>query len=128
MDLPFLPLLWQDLAAGMASFLHQRAAWRLAVLLTGALFAKGRRTVTSWLRAAHVGSGFAPFYSFLAALGRRADCPADPALRPPRPGRRRPPQPDPRPDRPALPLRPCLGHPRPRRPAPAVGRHRPAPA
>jgi len=76
MDLPFLPLLWQDLAAGMASFLHQRAAWRLAVLLTGALFAKGRRTVTSWLRAAHVGSGFAPFYSFLAALGRRADCPA----------------------------------------------------
>jgi hypothetical protein len=73
MDLPSLPLLWQDLAAGMASFLHQRHAWRLAVLLLGALFAKGRRTVTAWLRAAGVGPGFAAYYYFLAALGRRAD-------------------------------------------------------
>src|SRR6516225_9502792 len=73
MDLPFLPLLWQDLAAGMASFLHQRHAWRLAVLLFGALFAKGRRTVTSWLRAAHVGHGFAAYYYFLSALGHHAD-------------------------------------------------------
>src|SRR5262245_46997591 len=81
MDLPFLPLLWQDLAAGLASCLHQRHAWRLAVLLLGALFAKGRRTVTSWLRAAHVGPGFAAFYSFLAALGRRTDCLAGLLLR-----------------------------------------------
>jgi hypothetical protein len=73
MDLPFLPLLWQDLVAGLAPFLHRRHAWRLAVLLLGALFAKGRRTVTSWLRAAHVGHGFAAYYYFLAALGRRAD-------------------------------------------------------
>ena len=49
MDLPFLPLLWQDLAAHLAACLHQRHAWRLTVLLLGALFAKGRRTVTSWL-------------------------------------------------------------------------------
>jgi hypothetical protein len=73
MDLPFLPPLWQDLAAGLASCLHQRLAWRLAVLLLGALFAKGRRTVTSWLRAARVGRGWAAYYYFLAALGRRAD-------------------------------------------------------
>jgi hypothetical protein len=73
MDLPFLPPLWQDLTAGLAAFLHQRHAGRLAVLLLGALFAKGRRTVTSWLRAAHVGYGFAAYYYFLAALGRRAD-------------------------------------------------------
>jgi len=72
-DLPFLPPLWQDLAAGLASCLHQRHAWRLAVLLLGALFAKGRRTVTSWLRAAHVGRGFAAYYYFLAALGRHTD-------------------------------------------------------
>jgi DDE superfamily endonuclease len=72
-DLPFLPPLWQDLAATLASCLHQRHAWRLAVLLLGALFAKGRRTVTSWLRAAHVGPAFAAYYYFLAALGRRAD-------------------------------------------------------
>jgi hypothetical protein len=73
MDLPFLPPLWQDLAAGLASCLHQRLAWRLAVLLLGALFAKGRRTVTSWLRAASVGRAFAAYYYFLAALARRAD-------------------------------------------------------
>jgi hypothetical protein len=73
MDLPFLPLLWQDLARSMASFLHQRHAWRLAPLLLGALFARGRRTVTSWLRAADIGPRFAAFYYFLAALARRAD-------------------------------------------------------
>ena len=81
MDLPFLPLLWQDLTRGMASFRHQRRAWRLAVLLLGALFAKGRRTVTTWLQAAHVGAGFAASYYFLAALGRGADLLAGPLLR-----------------------------------------------
>jgi hypothetical protein len=73
MDLPFLPPFWQACVRGMASFLHQRHAGRLAVLLLGALFAHGRRTVTSWLRAARVGRGFAGSYYFLAALGRRAD-------------------------------------------------------
>ncbi len=73
MDLRFLPRLWQDLTHSLASCLHQRHAFRLGVLLTGALFAKGRRTVTSWLRAAGVGPGFAAYYYFLAALARRAD-------------------------------------------------------
>lgn len=73
MDLLFLPPFWQDLLATMAFFLHQRYAARLAVLLTGALFANGRRTVTRWLRAAHVGRGFAAYYYFLAALGRKTD-------------------------------------------------------
>ena len=73
MDLPFLPPFWQELVAGMAFFLHQRHAGRLAVLLLGALFANGRRTVTSWLRAAHVGRGFAAYYYFLAALARHTD-------------------------------------------------------
>jgi hypothetical protein len=73
MDLGLLPLLWQDLARGMAPFLHRRSAGRLAVLLLGALFAKGRRTVTSWLRAAGVGAGYAAYSYCLAALGRRVD-------------------------------------------------------
>jgi hypothetical protein len=68
-DLGYLPLLWQDGARSLASLLHGRHAWRLGVLLAGALFAKGRRTVTSWLRAAGVGPGFAGHYYFLAALG-----------------------------------------------------------
>jgi hypothetical protein len=72
MDLHLLPLLWQDLVAAMAFFLHQRNAGRLAVLLAGALLAHGRRTVTSWLRAASVGPGHAAYYYFLAVLGRKA--------------------------------------------------------
>jgi hypothetical protein len=81
MDLPFLPLLGQDLARSMASFLHQRHAWRLAPLLLGALCARGRRTATNWLRAAAIGPRFAAFYYFLAALGRRADVRAGLLLR-----------------------------------------------
>ena len=73
MDLGYLPLLWQDCVGSLASCLHGRLAWRLGVLLAGALFANGRRTVTSWLRAAHVGPRFAAYYYFLAALGRRAE-------------------------------------------------------
>src|SRR5260370_3025295 len=92
MNVACLPPDWQALVAGMACLLHGRLAWRLAALLLGALFAKGRRTVTSWLRAARVGRGFAPFYYFLAALGRQAHLPAAYLLRyaltrlaPPRP-------------------------------------------
>jgi hypothetical protein len=72
MDCRFLPPLWQAASARLAAVLHRRHAWRLGVLLLGALFAHGRRSVTSWLRAAHVGVGVAAYYYFLAALGRRA--------------------------------------------------------
>jgi hypothetical protein len=55
----------------MTSFLHARSAFRLPVLLVGLLFAQDRRrTVTSWLRAAAVGTDFPNFYYFLGALGR----------------------------------------------------------
>ncbi len=76
MTVAYLPATLQRLIRAMASFLHQRPAWRLAVLLQGALFAKGRRTVTAWLRAAGVGKGFAPSSYFLATLGRAAAFPA----------------------------------------------------
>src|SRR2546427_3543 len=35
----------------LANLLHSTCSWRLAPLLLGMLFAKGRRTVASWLRA-----------------------------------------------------------------------------
>jgi hypothetical protein len=38
------------------------------------LFACGRRTVTTWLRAAGISTGFADYYYFLASVGRKADC------------------------------------------------------
>jgi DDE superfamily endonuclease len=52
--------------------LHGRLAWRLLPLLRGMLFAQGRRTVASWLRAAGLGKDFRQSYYFLGSLGPRA--------------------------------------------------------
>ena len=57
----------------LAAGLHARNRWRLAVLLLGILFAQGRRTVTTWLRAAGVSDDFQDYYYFLAAVGRKTD-------------------------------------------------------
>jgi hypothetical protein len=56
--------------AHLATALHGRLAFRLTVLFTGLLFARGRRTVTSWLRAAGIGNDYKSYYYFLASLGR----------------------------------------------------------
>ena len=57
----------------LAAGLHARNRWRLGVLLLGILFAQGRRTVTTWLRAAGVSDDFQDYYYFLAAVGRKTD-------------------------------------------------------
>jgi DDE superfamily endonuclease len=57
----------------LASALDRRSAARLARLLLGAVLARGRRTVTSWIRAAGLSSDFRPCYTTVAATGRRAD-------------------------------------------------------
>jgi hypothetical protein len=43
------------------------------VLVTGILFATGRRTVTTWLRAAGISVDYADYYYFLASLGRKTE-------------------------------------------------------
>jgi hypothetical protein len=53
--------------------LHGRLAWRLLPLLRGVLFAQGRRTVASWLRAAGLGQDFRQYYYFLGSLGHRVE-------------------------------------------------------
>jgi DDE superfamily endonuclease len=53
--------------------LDRRSAPRLLLLLVGALFAHGRRTVTAWFRAAGITSDFRRAYSALWAAGRRAE-------------------------------------------------------
>jgi hypothetical protein len=53
--------------------LHARLAWRLPLLMTGMLFAQGRRTVASWLRAAELGNDFRAYYYFLGSLGRKVE-------------------------------------------------------
>src|SRR5262249_38233192 len=65
----------------LATPLHARHAWRLLLLLRGLLFAKGRRTVAAWLRAAGVGRDYKRYYYFLGALGRRASFVASLLLR-----------------------------------------------
>ena len=64
---------WSEWSAWLAAGLHARHRWRLPVLLSGMLFARGRRTVTTWLRAAGVSSDFADYYYFLASLGRKSE-------------------------------------------------------
>jgi len=57
--------------SALTAALDKRSAPRLALLLQGALFAAGRRTVTSWLRAAGITEGFRAAYNALFAAGRR---------------------------------------------------------
>jgi DDE superfamily endonuclease len=57
----------------LASALDCRSAGRLVRLFLGAVLARGRRTVTSWIRAAGLGDEFRPCYTTVAAAGKRAD-------------------------------------------------------
>jgi hypothetical protein len=53
----------------LASLLDARVSWRLVPLLTGLLFATGRRTVSSWLRAGGLSDDYQDYYYFLFTLG-----------------------------------------------------------
>lgn len=59
--------------ARLAEPLDRRAAPRLALLFLGAVLARGRRTVTSWIRAARLSDHFRPCYTAVAAAGKKAD-------------------------------------------------------
>ena len=55
----------------LARHLDARVSWRLLPLLTGLLFATGRRTVSSWLRAGDLSDEYQDYYYFLSALGHK---------------------------------------------------------
>jgi len=57
--------------ATMASTLHARVQARLLSLFVGVLFARGRRTVSSWLRGAGIQDDYKNYYYFLGSLGRK---------------------------------------------------------
>jgi len=63
---------WSEWSQWLAAGLHARNRWRLGVLLVGILFANGRRTVTTWLRAAGVSNDYQDYYYFLAPVGRKS--------------------------------------------------------
>lgn len=67
------PEQWSEWSEWLAAGLHARNRWRLPVLLIGILFANGRRTVTTWLRAAGISDDFDDYYYFLAAVGRKIE-------------------------------------------------------
>src|SRR5947209_4108911 len=73
--MPFsqLPALVSALLAPRAAALDRRSAPRLLRRRAGALFARGRRTVTSWFRAAGITDDFRRAYAALWAAGRRAE-------------------------------------------------------
>jgi hypothetical protein len=62
------------LFARLCATLDPRNAWRVPILLVGVLFATGRRTVTSWFRAAAISAEYRPAYAALWSVGRRVDC------------------------------------------------------
>jgi hypothetical protein len=71
MSLSHLPALLSACFTQCGSALDKRSAIRLPLLLLGILFAKGRRTVTSWFRAAGISVDFRRGYQVLWAVGRR---------------------------------------------------------
>jgi hypothetical protein len=62
---------WMAWVAALAAPLHRRCAWRLAAVVAGILTAHGRRTASSWWRAAGIGPRFRSYYYFLDSLGRK---------------------------------------------------------
>jgi len=64
---------WQIWIAALCSVLHQHSAWRLAVIFTGIIFAKGRKTITSWFRAAGISQRYKAFYYFIGSIGRKTE-------------------------------------------------------
>jgi hypothetical protein len=57
----------------LAAALDRRSAPRLALLFFGAVLARGRRTVTTWIRAAKLSDQFRSCYLAVAAAGKRTD-------------------------------------------------------
>jgi hypothetical protein len=57
----------------LAAALDRRSAPRLALLFLGAVLARGRRTVTTWIRAGKLSDRFQSCYIAVAAAGKKAD-------------------------------------------------------
>jgi len=57
----------------LASALDRRSTPRLALLFLGAVLARGRRTVTTWIRAAGLSGQYQACYLAVAAAGKKAE-------------------------------------------------------
>jgi hypothetical protein len=59
---------WSQWSEWLAAGLHGRCRWRLPFLLSAILFASGRRTVSSWLRAGGVSDDYQDYYYFMEGV------------------------------------------------------------
>jgi hypothetical protein len=69
------------MVAAMQSLLDSRIGFRLSIVMAGALLARGRRTASSWFRAAGVKDDWDRFYDLLGSAGKSASSLAIPLLR-----------------------------------------------
>lgn len=68
-----VPEEWSEWIELLTPVLDSRCAWRLPIVFAGLLLARGRRTVTTWLRAQGVLADFDDYYYFLGSLGRKIE-------------------------------------------------------
>jgi hypothetical protein len=85
MSFSHLPALLTSTFHPLACWLQRRSAVRLPLLLCGLLCAHGRRTVTSWFRAAGIAADYRPASATVGAVGRRLDALAVSTLHPLKP-------------------------------------------
>jgi hypothetical protein len=64
---------WREWNDYLAAGLDARVRWMMPILLSGILFGRGRRTVTSWLRAAGIVADYEDYYYFVCSLGRKTE-------------------------------------------------------
>jgi DDE superfamily endonuclease len=67
--------------AAMQSLLHARIGFRLPIVMAGAMLARGRRTASSWFKAAGVKDDWDRFYELLISAGKAATSLALPLLK-----------------------------------------------
>ena len=58
--------------ASMAALLDVRFAFRLPIVLSGAMLAGGRRTASRWFRAGGVRDDWERFYRLLPSIGKKS--------------------------------------------------------
>src|SRR3954468_18116278 len=73
MPLSHLPPFLTSAFSALARWLDKRSAARVPLLLFGVLFARGRRTVTSWFRAAGITDDFRQSYATVCSVGRHRE-------------------------------------------------------
>ena len=81
MESQWLPVSLVVWITALAGTLDARQQARFVQLCTGLLFARGRRTVTSWLRGCGMGRDYKRYYYLLGSVGRKTPAIARALLR-----------------------------------------------